>query len=116
MKDASISLEEQPIMDKFIPVAKLKDIKAGEPFCAEVEGKSLAIYKVGDNYFATTGVCTHAGGPLCQGELNEGVVTCPWHGSRFEVDSGKVVHGPAQGPIKTYKTKINGDTLEANLV
>ncbi len=116
LADASIKLEEEVVMDKYVAIAKLKDIKEGEPHCAEVEGKSLAIFKVAGQYFVTTGVCTHAGGPICQGELNGSVVTCPWHGSKYEVATGKVVHGPSQDPIKTYKTRVNGDTLEVNLV
>lgn len=114
--DASIKLEEEKIMDRYVFVAKLKDIKENEPHCAEVEGKSIALFKINGGYYATTGVCTHAGGPLCQGEVHEGIVTCPWHGSRYEVVSGQVIHGPSKDPIKIYKTRVDGDDLQINLV
>lgn len=116
LTDASIKLEEEPTMGKFITVAKLADIKTDKPHCVEIEGKSLAIFKVGDDYFATAGICTHAGGPICLGEIKDGVVTCPWHGSQFDVKDGKVVRGPAQDPLKTYKLQVAGDSLEIDLL
>jgi nitrite reductase/ring-hydroxylating ferredoxin subunit len=102
-------------MDKYFPAAKLADIKVGKPNCAEVDGHKVVLYKIGDDYFATTGICTHSGGVLCQGTLDGNVVTCPLHGSKFEVQSGKVLQGPANDPIKIYETRIAGDTLEVNL-
>lgn len=113
---ASVKLEEQPSMEKFITVAKVADIRSDKPFCVEIEGKSLSIFKVGEEFFATTGVCTHAGGPICLGEIVNGVVTCPWHGSQFDVKDGKVVRGPAQDPLKTYKLRVAGDSLEIDIL
>lgn len=116
LEDASIKLEEQTSMSKYVTVARLEDIKEGKPHCVEVEGKSLSVFKVGDNFYVTTGICTHAGGPICLGEIINGVVTCPWHGSQFEVSTGKVVRGPAESPLKIYKTRVNDAFLEADLV
>lgn len=52
------------------------------------------------------------GGPLCQGTLSGDVVQCPWHGSRFDVKSGKVVGGPAKKPVKQYKVHVDGEDIE----
>jgi nitrite reductase/ring-hydroxylating ferredoxin subunit len=46
--------------------------------------------------------CTHKGGPLSDGVLICGTVQCPWHGSQFDVTTGKVVCGPAKDDIATY--------------
>lgn len=116
LTDASIKLEEQTSMGEYVAIAKLADIKEDKPHCVDVQGKSFAVFKVGEEYFATAGICTHAGGPICQGEIVDGVVTCPWHGSQFDVKDGKVVRGPAQDPLKTYKLRKNDDMLEINLV
>jgi nitrite reductase/ring-hydroxylating ferredoxin subunit len=52
--------------------------------------------------FGIADVCTHAGGPLHEGSLDGGVVTCPWHGSRFRVDTGQALRGPATFPQPTF--------------
>ena len=46
--------------------------------------------------------CTHKGGPLADGTLACGTVQCPWHGSQFDVETGKVRQGPAKESIATY--------------
>jgi nitrite reductase/ring-hydroxylating ferredoxin subunit len=46
--------------------------------------------------------CTHRGGPLDEGAIEDGCVTCPWHQSRFRLDDGHVVHGPATAPEPRY--------------
>ena len=55
------------------------------------------------------GRCSHAGGPLAEGELERdgagACVTCPWHGSRFRFADGSVVHGPATSPQPTFATR-----------
>ncbi len=49
--------------------------------------------------------CTHAGAPLAEGELRGSTLTCPWHGSQFDVTDGRVLRGPAQNPLRVYPTK-----------
>jgi len=93
-------------------VAKKKDVVEGVPFCAVFEGKSIALFNVGGTYYAIDSTCTHMGGPLCQGTLRGDVVQCPWHGSRFDVKSGKVVGGPAKKPVKQYKVQVDGEDIE----
>lgn len=113
---ASQIIEYNINVGKFVKVANIADIKENVPFCAETGGQKLAIYKVNGKYYAINNICTHAGGPLCMGELNGSIVTCPWHGSKFDVTTGIVVHPPATKPIQTYKTQINGDALEVELI
>ena len=102
-------------MDQYIKLAKLADIEENKPLCAEFEGRKLSVYKTAGKYYVSDNTCTHAGGPLCQGELENGVITCPWHNSKFEVATGKVVSGPADHPIKTYETRVSGEYLEISL-
>jgi len=49
----------------------------------------VALYRVGDEFYALDGVCPHQGGPLGKGQLTGCVVTCPWHGWQFDVTTGK---------------------------
>ena len=55
--------------------------------------------------------CTHRGGPLSQGTIEDGCVTCPWHGSRFSLASGAIQSGPAVAPQPTYETRVEPDGL-----
>jgi nitrite reductase/ring-hydroxylating ferredoxin subunit len=47
--------------------------------------------------------CTHRGGPLSDGTLACGTVQCPWHGSQFDVRTGRAVHGPAEASIAVHR-------------
>jgi nitrite reductase/ring-hydroxylating ferredoxin subunit len=93
-------------------VAKKKDVAEGVPFCAVFEKKSIALFNVGGTYYAIDNTCTHMGGPLCQGALRGDVVQCPWHGSKFDVKSGKIVRGPAEKPVKQYKVQVDGEDIQ----
>ena len=85
------------------------DIKPGQAELVKVDGEEVAVYNVAGRFFATQAECTHQGGPLSEGELEGNVITCPWHGSRFDVTTGQVVRGPAKQPIKVYRVSISGD-------
>jgi nitrite reductase/ring-hydroxylating ferredoxin subunit len=92
-----------------IRVASMTDLSEEKPFCVKANGKKLAIFLVGGNAYATDNSCPHFGGPLCKGTVDKNVVTCPWHGSQFNVETGKVLHGPAKKNVTTYPTEIRED-------
>jgi nitrite reductase/ring-hydroxylating ferredoxin subunit len=71
-----------------------------------VDGK--VVYNVDGIFFATQNACTHQQGPLNEGTLEDCIVECPWHGSRFDVRTGEVVQGPAKEPLRTYRVIIDG--------
>ncbi|MFL5732259.1 MAG: Rieske (2Fe-2S) protein [Chloroflexia bacterium] len=92
------------------------DLKAAdvpEGYCRKgyVAGKEVAIYNVGGQFYATQPNCTHEGGPLCEGSLAGEIVTCPWHGSQFNVRTGEVVMDPAEEPIATYPIHVEDGVL-----
>jgi nitrite reductase/ring-hydroxylating ferredoxin subunit len=69
----------------------------------------VVVFNVDGNFCATQATCTHRGGPLAQGKLDGSTVTCPLHGSQFNVCSGAVVRGPAMDPLRTYRILVNGN-------
>jgi nitrite reductase/ring-hydroxylating ferredoxin subunit len=75
-----------------------------------------AVFKVGGSLCATQAKCTHRQGPLNEGKLDGSTVTCPLHGSQFNVCTGEVLRGPAKDPLKLYRVIVDGDTgrVEAN--
>ena len=91
-----------------IRVASATDLKEGSPLCVTTNGKRLALFKINGTVHAIDNTCAHAGGPLCEGSLKDDVVTCPWHGSQFKVDTGKAVGGPAKTGVATYRVEIRG--------
>jgi nitrite reductase/ring-hydroxylating ferredoxin subunit len=55
------------------------------------------------------GRCSHLSGPLSEGDVADGCVTCPWHGSVFSLSDGSVVRGPATAPQPCFETRIDAD-------
>jgi nitrite reductase/ring-hydroxylating ferredoxin subunit len=70
---------------------------------------SVAVFNVAGRLCATQAKCTHRGGPLNEGTLDGSTVTCPLHGSQFNVCTGAVLRGPARDPLKTYPVIVEGD-------
>jgi nitrite reductase/ring-hydroxylating ferredoxin subunit len=69
----------------------------------------VAVFNVAGSFCATQAKCTHRQGPLNEGTLDGSTVTCPWHGSQFDVCTGAVLRGPAGAPLKTYRVIVAGD-------
>jgi nitrite reductase/ring-hydroxylating ferredoxin subunit len=67
------------------------------------------VFNVDGQFFATQAKCTHRKGPLNEGTLEGSIVTCPWHGAKFNVMTGVVVRGPARDPLKTYRVTVEGE-------
>lgn len=81
----------------------------GPPIAVAVgDDRVLVIRDGGGELRALSAVCGHAGGPLHEGTIERGCVTCPWHGSVFRLDDGTVVHGPATGPQPVYEVQVVG--------
>jgi nitrite reductase (NADH) small subunit len=97
-------------MGQFVPVAKVAALLGRDSLETAVAGKIIAVYRVGDDYFAMDGICPHAGGPLGAGSLDGCVVTCPWHGWQFDVTTG--AHCLSDRIRQTtYPVRIEGDDI-----
>ena len=90
--------------------AERSALTPGRPICVQVAGRAIALFDLGgpDACRAVDDECTHAGGNLSEGEVEEGVVTCPWHGARFDLTTGEVLSGPAERPVRSYPVRIQG--------
>lgn len=80
---------------------------------ATVDGVELLLAVDGADLVALSDRCSHRGGPLHEGPVAQGCVTCPWHGSRFRLADGAVAAGPATVPQPSYETRLGADGLEA---
>ncbi len=84
-------------------LGKASDVTAGKGKLFTVNGKKLAVFKVGGKFYCISGLCTHVGGPLWDGILEKNIVTCPWHGGQFDVTTGKCLRGPPKQDETSYK-------------
>jgi nitrite reductase (NADH) small subunit len=87
-------------------VANVDDVPQGKGIVVAMDGKEVAVFNVGGVFYAIDNTCTHRGGPVGEGYLRGTVVSCPWHGSQFDVTSGQVVSPPAPKDIVTYSTRV----------
>jgi 3-phenylpropionate/trans-cinnamate dioxygenase ferredoxin subunit len=78
-------------MSKFTQIAKIEELTSGTMKTVMAEGREILLVRVGDKYFATDNRCPHMKGDLSRGKLEGTVVTCPRHGSQFDITSGQVV-------------------------
>lgn len=86
--------------------------KPGQMKLVHVNGHRIVVAREGDRIIAFQDRCTHRGGPLSDGVLACGTVTCPWHGSQFDVESGDVVSGPAEDGIRIFPVRVDGNAIQ----
>jgi nitrite reductase (NADH) small subunit len=97
-----------------VKVAMKDELPDGEGRVVEAGGKTLAVFNVGGTYYAIDNTCTHRGGPLGEGELSGTVVTCPWHGWRWDVATGANANNPAV-KVACFSVSVEGSDLFVEL-
>ncbi len=75
-------------LDNWTEVAKTADLPPGEVIEVVVGDTIIALARVDEAFYAIDGMCAHQGGPIAQGEVAGGCVTCPWHGWQYELETG----------------------------
>lgn len=99
-------------MPEFVTVARTREIAPDEGKLVEVNGQQVAIFNLNGQYYAIGNECTHMGGPLAEGYLDDGAVICPWHGGVFDIKTGKVLHRPPEEDVPTYQVKVEGSEIK----
>lgn len=97
-------------MSKMVKVALRSEIPSDTGKQIEIEGREIALFKVDGKIFALSHICPHQGGPLAEGGVEGGVVTCPWHGWQFDVRTGVCTFNDS---IKqeTFKVEEKGEDI-----
>lgn len=93
---------------QFSVVAALADIPAGESRAFTVGAHSIVLCNDGGAIFALENLCSHAGMPLAGGRVRAGFVACPFHGSRFDLETGCALNPPASAAVRTFAVRIEG--------
>ena len=102
-------------MPEFAKVADIDEILPGHAKLVEVNGSEIAIFNIGGSYHAVDNSCSHVGGPLCEGEIVGGQVTCPWHGAIFDVRTGAALGPPAFESVACYPVRIEGAQIQIEI-
>ena len=101
-------------MAEFVFGAKTDDIPAGRSKTISLGEKRIALFNVDGAFYAMDDTCLHRGGPLGEGELEGSVVTCPWHGWKYDVRNGEMTMNPA-ARVKCYPTRIDGGNVQVSV-
>jgi nitrite reductase/ring-hydroxylating ferredoxin subunit len=94
------------------PVDGLPD---GQPVRAMIGEVPVVVIQQDGEIHVLADRCSHLSGPLSDGELSGGCLTCPWHGSTFRISDGAVVQGPATAPQPVFATRVRDGVLQACL-
>jgi len=101
-------------MSEFVTVAKVGDIPEGQGTAFPVGEKVVAVFNDGGTYYAINDHCPHMGSSLAEGQLENGIVACPWHGWRFRVSDGAWCDAP-KVKTDTYELRIVGDEIQVRV-
>jgi len=92
------------------------ELPDGKAIRAQVDGADVLLVRSGERVFAVSNRCTHQGAALHRGLVHAAgslpSVTCPAHGSRFQLTDGRVLRPPATAPLPEYEARIEGETVE----
>lgn len=92
--------------DGFATVGDATQLHDRETLRAEVDGVALTVVNLDGQLYAFQEFCTHRFGPLSEGTFQNGQVTCPWHRSCFDVNTGYVTQGPAKVDLRTFEVRL----------
>ncbi len=117
LDEALDALGGPPIAEKIEPgaerevwmdVCPLDEIAPGETQTVYLEGKMVAVFNINGELYALNNRCSHARGPLSEGEIDtsECSVVCPWHYGKFDIKSGQPVDGVVNKPVETYQVEV----------
>ena len=98
-------------MTETIRIEKATLPEEGRAVRVDAHGTPVAVFREDGQLFAVDARCTHVGGPLERGRVNGTQVTCPLHGSVFDLRTGAVIRGPATRPVTAYRARVEGETL-----
>jgi nitrite reductase/ring-hydroxylating ferredoxin subunit len=95
-------------MGEKVKVASASEIPPGQRLVVEAGGKQIAIFNVNGKLVACDNTCLHRGGPLGEGDIEELIVTCPWHGWQYDLATGECLMNP-KAKIPLYRVAVEGD-------
>jgi nitrite reductase/ring-hydroxylating ferredoxin subunit len=93
-------------------VADESSVRESEAMLVEREGVEILLVRQGGSLYALLDRCTHQGGPLHEGKIEDGCVICPWHSSRFRLSDGAALSGPTAHPEPAFQVRVREGKVE----
>jgi nitrite reductase/ring-hydroxylating ferredoxin subunit/uncharacterized membrane protein len=100
-------LKERTVENFSRPVCNQGELGEGQAMLVRIGDARVTVASCAEGIFAFEDHCTHRGGPLSDGAIVGCAVQCPWHGSQFDVKTGRVIAGPAEEKITVYDVRIS---------
>jgi len=101
-------------VSEFVSVGRIGDFVSGQGKMVTVNGRHVALFRLGDDFYAIDNLCLHKAGPLCEGFIDNDVVTCPWHGWSYEIRTGTLVQDPRVG-VSKHDVRVEGELISVRL-
>lgn len=101
-------------MSDYVSVGTISDFISGQGKMVTVNGRHVALFRLGDECYAIDNLCLHKAGPLCEGFIENDVVTCPWHGWSYEIRTGTLVQDPRVG-VSKHDVRIEDGLVSVRL-
>ncbi len=98
-------------MPEFVKVASVTEMPPGARKSVIVDETPALLLRVGDDFYCIEDVCTHDGQPLTDGPVADCQITCPRHGARFDLRTGRPTRMPATEPVRTFRVEVRGDDV-----
>jgi nitrite reductase/ring-hydroxylating ferredoxin subunit len=93
--------------DSYVEVAKVDEIPSGKMKHVEFNGKEIMIANLDGKFYALNDRCSHTNAPLSMGNIQGTIITCPMHGARFDITTGKKVSDPKFPSFETDSLPVN---------
>ena len=98
-------------MPNFVKVGTIHDVAPGQPLVYDFDYDTVVVFQVGDEYFCLEDLCSHQDYPLSEGTVEDCRVSCPLHGSWFDLRTGQALNLPAVQAVRTFELKREGDDI-----
>jgi nitrite reductase/ring-hydroxylating ferredoxin subunit/uncharacterized membrane protein len=102
----------EPLPRDWTPVMADSGLPEDQPRRASANDVKVLLVRHAGQIHCIAEVCSHLGGPLAEGKLEGTVIQCPWHGSRFSLQDGEVLQGPATHPQPCFETRVRAGQIE----
>ncbi len=100
---------------EFTPVLEESKLQENKLTRADAAGVPVLLYRKGSRITAIAETCAHLGGPLSEGKIEDETVICPWHGSRYSLEDGRLINGPSVYPQPCFETRVQDGRIEVRM-
>ncbi len=102
-------------MSEFVRVCQVSDVPEPGKRIFEVGEDFIVLFHVNGKFYALDDCCSHDGGPLGEGLLDEFTIICPRHGAQFDIRTGEALTMPAVRPTRSHEVRVDGENVLVKL-